>query len=313
MAAVGAFLRELRVKRGLSLDDLSRATRVARPYLEALESDAFGSLPAPVFTRGFIRAYCQAVGASPEDALARFDGRETREPASTTAPTRTAVGAPMPATDGDPRTRSAILVSFVLLVILGVALFAVALVTQPAREQRVERTPPPARSVPAAAAPPVAAITPAPDVATRPIPSAPMKPPTARPPEPVRPAPPSAPVAVTPVPPIAAVAPAPSSGPRPWLPQVQSAMNGVSTPYRLVARVSEPTWIRVRTEDGRTSEETVPAGAVREWVSNRPFIITIGNAGGVSFELNGRSLPSFGASGTVISGLVLPPEGARAQ
>jgi hypothetical protein len=90
-------------------------------------------------------------------------------------------------------------------------------------------------------------------------------------------------------------------------------MNGVSTPYRLVARVSEPTWIRVRTEDGRTSEETVPAGAVREWVSNRPFIITIGNAGGVSFELNGRSLPSFGASGTVISGLVLPPEGARAQ
>ena len=54
-----------------------------------------------------------------------------------------------------------------------------------------------------------------------------------------------------------------------------------------------------------------PAGAVREWVSNRPFVITIGNAGGVSFELNGRPLPSFGASGTVISGLVLPPEGAR--
>jgi len=313
MAAVGAFLRELRDKRGLSLDDLSRATRVARPYLEALENDAFGSLPAPVFTRGFIRAYCQAVGASPEDALARFDGRETREPAPTTAPTRAAVAASMPATDGDPRTRSAILVSFVLLVILGVALFAVALVTQPAREQRVDRMPPPARTVPAAAAPPVAAITPAPDVTTRPIPSTPAKSPPVRPPEPVRPVPPSAPVAVTPVPPIAAVAPAPSSGPRPWLPQVQSAMNGVSTPYRLVARVSEPTWIRVRTEDGRTSEETVPAGAVREWVSNRPFIITIGNAGGVSFELNGRSLPSFGASGTVISGLVLPPEGARAQ
>ena len=97
------------------------------------------------------------------------------------------------------------------------------------------------------------------------------------------------------------------------MPQVQSATSGVSTPYRLVARVSEPTWIRVRTEDGRTSEETVPAGAVREWVSNRPFVITIGNAGGVSFELNGRALPSFGASGTVISGLVLPPEGARPQ
>ncbi len=306
MAAVGAFLRELRVKRGLSLDELSRATRVARPYLEALENDAFASLPAPVFTRGFIRAYCQAVGAPPEDALARYDGRDPREVAATTAAPRTAITSAMPSADSEPRTRSAILVSFVLLVVLGVALFAVALVTQPAREQRAERMPP-SSTAPSSAAPPVAAITSAPEAATRPIPPAP-KPPAARPPEPARPAAPSAPV-----PPITAVAPMPASGPRPWMPQVQSATTGVSTPYRLVARVSEPTWIRVRTEDGRTSEETVPAGAVREWVSNRPFVITIGNAGGVSFELNGRPLPSFGASGTVISGLVLPPEGARPQ
>ena len=306
MAAVGAFLRELRVKRGLSLDELSRATRVARPYLEALENDAFTSLPAPVFTRGFIRAYCQAVGAAADDALARYDGREVRE--GVAAAPRSAVAASTSPTESDPRTRSAILVSFVLLVVLGVALFAVALVTQPAREQRVERMPPSLR--PGASAPPVAAITPAPE--TRPIPPPAPKSPPARPPEPTRSAAPGAPVPA-PVPPIAAVPPVAPSGPRPWMPQVQTATTGVSTPYRLVARVSEPTWIRVRTEDGRTSEETVPAGAVREWVSNRPFVITIGNAGGVSFELNGRPLPSFGASGTVISGLVLPPEGARSQ
>jgi cytoskeleton protein RodZ len=308
MAAVGAFLRELRVKRGLSLDELSRVTRVARPHLEALEDDAFASLPAPVFTRGFIRAYCQAVGVAPEDALARYDGREARDGA-VPPPSRTTVVASHSSHEADPRTRSAILVSFVLLVVLGVALFAVALVTQPAREQRAERIPAPAR-VPDKNAPPVAAITSAQEPATRPIPPPTVKSPPARVPEPVRPVPPSAPSAA-PVPPIASVAPVAPSGPRPWMPQVQSATTGVSTPYRLVARVSEPTWIRVRTEDGRTSEETVPAGAVREWVSNRPFMITIGNAGGVSFELNGRSLPSFGASGTVISGLVLPPEGAR--
>jgi cytoskeleton protein RodZ len=313
MAAVGAFLRELRVKRGLSLEELARVTRVARPYLEALENDAFTSLPAPVFTRGFIRAYCQAVGAPPEEALARFDGRDVRDPALVSPPPspRGGVTTVPQSTDGEPRTRSAILVSFVLLVVLGVALFAVALVTQPAREQRTERMPVPSNTPPTSSVPAVAAIT-APDAGTRPIPSPTVKPPTARAPEPIRPVAPSAPM-VAPVPPIAAVAPVPSSGPRPWLPQVQSATTGVSTPYRLVARVSEPTWIRVRTEDGRTSEETVPAGAVREWVSNRPFIITIGNAGGVSFELNGRSLPSFGPSGTVISGLMLPPEGARPQ
>jgi cytoskeleton protein RodZ len=312
MTQVGAYLRELRVKRGMSLDELSRITRVAPRYLEALEGDAFNVLPAPAFTRGFIRAYCQALGTPPEEALARYDGRDPRDvPAA--RPVVKAAAAPAPhSTADEPRTRSAILVSFVLLVVLGVALFAVALVTQPAREQRAERRPPAPVAAAPAPAPPVAAITPPADTATRPIPSAPVKPPPrlAEPPRVVAP-PPPAPAATTA--PTMAPMPIAPSGPRPWMPQVQSATTGIATPYRLVARVSEPTWIRVRTEDGRTSEETVPAGAVREWVSNRPFVVTIGNAGGVSFELNGRSLPSFGASGTVISGLVLPPEGGRPQ
>jgi cytoskeleton protein RodZ len=37
-------------------------------------------------------------------------------------------------------------------------------------------------------------------------------------------------------------------------------------------------------------------------------VITVGNAGGVSFELNGRALPPLGARGVVIPRLVLPPE-----
>ena len=87
-----------------------------------------------------------------------------------------------------------------------------------------------------------------------------------------------------------------------------AAVGGVTSPYRLVARTSEPTWIRVRTEDGRSSEETVPAGQVREWVSDRPFTVSVGNAGGVTFELNGRTLPALGARGAVVSRVVLPPE-----
>jgi cytoskeleton protein RodZ len=317
MAAVGAFLRELRVKRGLSLDELSRMTRVAPRYLEALETDAYGTLPAPVFTRGFIRAYCQALGTNPDEALALYDGREgaPAQPATAAASARAPVAASGHTTaNGEARGRSAILVSFVLLVVLGVALFAVALVTQPAREQRAERPESAPVASPAPPAPPVAAITPAPEAATRPIPAPAVKPPT-KPPEQSRPLPPpsTSNFGAGPPAPLPPVAPPPPTGSRSWMPQVQSATTGVSTPYRLVARVSEPTWIRVRTEDGRTTEETVPAGAVREWVSNRPFVITIGNAGGVSFELNGRSLPSFGASGTVISGVVLPPEGARPQ
>jgi hypothetical protein len=68
----------------------------------------------------------------------------------------------------------------------------------------------------------------------------------------------------------------------------------------------EPTWIRVRTEEGKTTEETIPANQTREWVSAGRFTLTVGNAGGVSLELNGRMLPPLGARGAVIPRLVVP-------
>jgi len=277
MASVGDYLRELRDRRGISLEEISRVTRVGSSYLEALESDRQSALPAPVFTRGFIRAYCQALGESPDEALARYDGREggVQAPPRPAAPPSTLASA----TEGEARSRSAVLVSFVLLVILGMALFAVALMTQPAREDRVERRAP----EPAPSTPPGPAATP----------GQAMSGPTS--------APATAGVTVT-------AEASRAVAPPPWLPDVQAATGGVASPYRLVARVSEPTWIRVRTEDGRSSEETVPAGQIREWVSNRPFVLTLGNAGGVSLELNGRTLPPLGSSGTVISRIVLPPQ-----
>ena len=125
--SVGTYLRELRARRGTSIEELGRVTRVASRYLEALEADAHESLPAPVFTRGFIRAYCQAVGQPPDEALALYDAREVGPPP------RVTLGAP-PApreTEKAIRSRSAVLVSLALVLVLGGALFAVALVIQP--------------------------------------------------------------------------------------------------------------------------------------------------------------------------------------
>jgi cytoskeleton protein RodZ len=321
MASVGAFLRGLRTRRGVSLEEIARKTRVAQRYLEALEGDAYDDLPAPVFIRGFIRAYCQALGESPEEALAIYDRRDGRIPPPVPRP------APIPpAGSTDPRSRGTIVVSFVLLVVLGMALFTVALVIQPRDRASTADTPAapettttssrPARSAPPVAAPPVAPPATAPRAPSAPTrPPAPLTPPpTATPPAPAVAARPAAPPAAS-----AAVpgtpAPAPSadasvpSGARPpaTLPGLEGLAGSVSSPYRLVARITDTSWIRVRTEDGRTSEETLLAGEIREWVSDRPFVVTIGNAGGVALELNGHALPPLGAKGAVIQRLALPP------
>jgi hypothetical protein len=53
-------------------------------------------------------------------------------------------------------------------------------------------------------------------------------------------------------------------------------------------------------------EELLPAGASREWTTERRFVVTIGNAGGVEVTLNGKALPPLGGKGTVIQRLELP-------
>jgi len=281
MSTVGSYLRELRQQRGLSLDEMARSTRVAARYLEALENDDFGALPAPVFARGFIRAYCQVLREPPDEALARFSARESGGAMPVADSHAAAPSTAVPAASrNDARGRGPILVSFVLLVVLGVALFAVTLGLQKSRERGGDR---------------VAATAPAADDRMTPLPLAEESVPVPEPPAPkvaeTRPVrPPATPPAGT----------GASPGP--------SLVGAVTAPHRLVARTLELTWIRVRTEDGRITEENVPPGQVREWVSNGRFILTVGNAGGVALELNGRVLPPLGASGEVIERLVLPAE-----
>jgi len=78
-------------------------------------------------------------------------------------------------------------------------------------------------------------------------------------------------------------------------------------------RAIEPTWVRVQIDDGQIAEELLPTGAVREWTAARRFVLTVGNAGGLEVDFNGRRIPPLGARGAVIQRLVLPPDNAEAS
>lgn len=65
----GAYIREQRQRRGLSLEQLAAATKIPRPSLEQLEADQFDALPGPVFVRGFLRCAARALGLDPTAVL----------------------------------------------------------------------------------------------------------------------------------------------------------------------------------------------------------------------------------------------------
>src|SRR5215468_9047135 len=126
MNSLGLYLRGLREAKGMSLDDISRSIRVGRRHLEALEEDTLAELPAPVFVKGFIRAYCEYLECSPDHALALY--RETTgEPAPAQGPLR-----PLPSTRS--RRAGPLVISIVLFVALGLSLLALRLGLQSSRK-----------------------------------------------------------------------------------------------------------------------------------------------------------------------------------
>lgn len=77
---LGSYLRAEREKRNISLEAISRATKITLKTLEAMERDEFHLLPPPVFVRGFLRAYALYVGLDPQKVLEMYAGQsEARE------------------------------------------------------------------------------------------------------------------------------------------------------------------------------------------------------------------------------------------
>jgi cytoskeletal protein RodZ len=110
MDTVGRFLRQQRLARGMSLEEVARTTRVPISSVERIEADQFDELPGEVFVRGFLKSYARAVGVPADDVLARY-----------TASRRVAWVTPLPLSSPTrpPRGRRfGIAIALVLLLIL---------------------------------------------------------------------------------------------------------------------------------------------------------------------------------------------------
>jgi cytoskeletal protein RodZ len=82
MADAGAMLRAAREARGLSIDDITRSTKISGHALVALEEKDLDKLPAMIFSRGFLKAYAREVGLDPETTAEQYFG--DLEPAGAT-------------------------------------------------------------------------------------------------------------------------------------------------------------------------------------------------------------------------------------
>jgi cytoskeletal protein RodZ len=111
MPGVGQYLREQRESRRMSVEEVSRATRVPVQSVERIEADRFDELPGEVFVRGFLKSYARALGVPADEVMARY-----------TASRRVAWVTPLPLSSSSPKPargrRFGVAIAFVLLLIL---------------------------------------------------------------------------------------------------------------------------------------------------------------------------------------------------
>jgi cytoskeletal protein RodZ len=73
----GEHLKREREMRGVTIEEISAATRISTRFLEALENEHWDELPGGVFNRGFIRSVARFLGLD-EDALVAEYALETK-------------------------------------------------------------------------------------------------------------------------------------------------------------------------------------------------------------------------------------------
>ena len=73
MESLGVTLKKLREEKGLTVKDISEATKIREPLILALEAEQWEKLPEKIFIRGFVRSFIQAVDGDVSLILDMFE------------------------------------------------------------------------------------------------------------------------------------------------------------------------------------------------------------------------------------------------
>jgi cytoskeleton protein RodZ len=266
LGTIGQELRGARISRNQDLAAVSRALKIRKDHLEAIEDDRFNALPGRTYAVGFVRAYAEYVGLDPVYAVDRFKTEVAgRDESSGTA------GFTEPLEDNAGLSRGWV---FFALILLGLVAYGVYYLFVSGSSQP---------SQPVVAAPPRTIENPQPK-------AAPLQSPSAAIPAPQAPAP-NASALVESKPALTA-----SSAP--------ARSNNTSNPP-LVLRAKEVTHILVQDESGKIyTNRVLQPGDTYQVPSVSGLFLTAEHGNAVEMDVNGK--PAGLAGQTADAAVALP-------
>jgi cytoskeleton protein RodZ len=287
MPAFGENLRREREMRGVTLEEISSATKISLRFLEAIEQEDFAQLPGGIFARSFIRTYARYLGLDEDRVIAEYQLAAQPEadvdlPRLTSRRTGTA----------RPSMRTPLVATLVAIILLagGYALFRYS--------RRAAEIPPPPPPSPAAAtsqapAPSQPATTPGTNLPTADVNAQTGNPAT------TATAPGTTPGA-NPNP----LATVPAAGATVTPPAEQTATAPGARPaeeggFVLQVAATDRAWVAVKADGKIVMQRVLNPNEVRTVRAHDTFDVTTGNAQGVILTLNGETLKPLGRRGEV--------------
>ncbi len=267
MGSFGERLRHERELRGITLPELSEATKIGPRYLRALESDRFDQLPGGIFNRGFVRAIARYMKLDERHWMAEYLRAAHEEPEMVAH-----YAAPLPSSRPAHAARTGLWSFLALVAVFGVAAY---LIHEVRAQRAAEASARPARTpaVPAAAS-------------QEPHASQPEAAPT-NPPQPVSlPSLTNSPVGN------GALPAANSSSSETVLPSTPATAD-----LRLQIDVLEEAWVSVAVDGEPSYRGVIKPGETRNFQASDRIELITGNASAVVLTLNSETLAPLGNPG----------------
>jgi cytoskeletal protein RodZ len=263
-SGVGAILKAEREKSGLSHKQVAQITKLRRHYVEALENEEWDNLPAPVFVKGFIRSYAQALGL---DETIIFDLYQKIGPVGEAPPT------PLVEPKKSKKRRVVIIISLLVAVAAIISLWIGYYDRTPGSQNReilletqkqTTKTEQPAAS----------RSTEQESVKEQKVTSTYTEQPTDLKEE--------------------------DKVEKAIFPQNESRATQSTDWLVLKGVVKSKTWMRIYVDDQEPKEYIFEPGSMPQWKAREGFDILIGNAAGIEFDFNGENISDLGVLGQVI-------------
>jgi cytoskeleton protein RodZ len=278
LESFGESLKKSRQEKGLTPKDVAEATRIPAHIIEDLESGNESRMPAPVYVKGFIRAYARELGLDEEQLLQEYGDSRVLE------------GEPLElAVSIGTEKPSSPLAVLVLALIFAVLLLAGGYYFFYKSEE------------------PTAQITPEPVVRVEPVKKEVLKQEEEAASAAIEEAPagqesdsqPESAVYSEP-------APVKEEIKKAEVEPEETAVTGGGHTLEVLA--TEETWLRIYIDDEKIAQYLLRPGQTMSWQAKNQFKLRLGNAGGLKVVLDGRPLPPLGISGQVKEVILPEPD-----